>query len=481
MLVILILFHCLKTEISTCSYIIKVFIVNITDPCLRVFVSIFGGMMRTNLPENIVFNSAAGLVSINAEGNSLGEKVLIGKAKSNYNCKHFGDNGWYVSKLPKEAFEAVDSLQEEMQCVPFRQRRVWNQVFNTLQNTSDYHEKLKQVKLSMDGAAVDTDSGRIQIFINETESKQLKAKAEKVGKILKYRVLEDLKKKNEEEEEEKKQKQSLSNKGEKEEKKKKKKQKQSLSNMFLTALETEPPVMNPSTGTLDWIPNQLLHSDTDPNKGIYWEPDQFIGLVATNPGTTYIRVITGSHHLDNNDFGKRKYVHVIALQQYEYFVAKPTLIHGGSTNKPYKNEDQGCGCDDGCAATMIRRSTASADTIGGSPSSSSAVEQFSDLERYRNTRLHFYYKIPKSATKQTHFLVDKQAAHFQIIDYSARDMAHVRSGRKSKKRLNLRSADDVVCKRRRVHRRTQSPQSSLSPDQHQNVGIEVIPLYDDLT
>jgi hypothetical protein len=67
----------------------------------------------------------------------LDEKmVLKGKAKRNYNCHHFEDNGWYVSKLPVEAFGAVDSLQEDMQRIPFRERKVWNQVFNTLQNTS---------------------------------------------------------------------------------------------------------------------------------------------------------------------------------------------------------------------------------------------------------------------------------------------------------------------------------------------------------
>jgi len=123
----------------------------------------------------------------------------------------------------------------------------------------------------------------------------------------------------------------------------------------LTALETQAPMLNPSTGTLDWIPNQLLHSDTDPNNGMSWTSDQFIGLVATTAGTTYVRVITGSHHLKDDVYRKRKHIHVIALQQYDYFVAKPTLIHGGSTNKPYKDDDPSCD-DSFAAANMTRRS-----------------------------------------------------------------------------------------------------------------------------
>ena len=71
-------------------------------------------MMSNNIPENIVNNYAAGLVYIFSEENSLDEKVLKGKAKRNYNCRHFEDNGWYVSKSPVEAFGAVDSSQDEM-------------------------------------------------------------------------------------------------------------------------------------------------------------------------------------------------------------------------------------------------------------------------------------------------------------------------------------------------------------------------------
>jgi hypothetical protein len=228
----------------------------------------------------------------------------------------------------------------------------------------------------------------------------------------------------------------------------KKNPKQSLSKMFLTALETQAPMLNPSTGTLDWIPNQLLHSDTDPNNGMSWTSDQFIGLVATNPGTTYVRVITGSHHLKDDDYRKRKYIHVIALQQYDYFVAKPTLIHGGSTNKPYEDDDPSCD-DSSAAANMTRRSMKG--TVPLSTITLSSGEQCTDFKQYRNTRLHFYYNIPTAATNQTYFLIDNQAAHLQIIDCTAINMYKVRLGKKHKKRTIVRmaSADEAICKRRR--------------------------------
>jgi hypothetical protein len=263
------------------------------------------------------------------------------------------------------------------------------------------------------------DAGRNQIFINKTESKTLKARAEKVGKILKYRCLNDLQEAK-----------TLKAKAEKVGKhecsgmKGKKNPKQSLSKIFLTALETQAPMLiNPSTGALDWIPNQLLHSDTDPNNGMSWTSDQFIGLVvATTAGTMYVRVITGSHHRKDDDYRKRKYIHVIALQQYDYFVAKPTLIHGGSTNKPYKDDDPSCD-DSFAAANMTRRSMKG--TVPLSTIKLSSGEQYSDVKQFRNTRLHFYYNIPTAATNQTYFLVDNQAAHLQIIDCTATDMFNV--------------------------------------------------------
>ena len=309
-----------------------------------------------------------------------------------------------------------------MQRIPFRERKVWNQVFNTLQNTSVFHQTLKPMQLPI-------DAGRNQIFINKTESKTLKARAEKVGKILKYQCLNDLKVRS-----------GIEG---------KQNPKQSLSKMFLTALETQAPMINPSTGTLDWIPNQLLHSNTDPNNGSSWTSDQFIGLVATNPGTTYVRVITGSHHLKDDHYRKRKYIHVIALQQYEYFVVKPTLIHGGSTNKPYKDDDPSC--DDGSAAANIMPRRSMKGTVPLSTIKLSSVEQCNDVKQYRNTRLHFYYNIPAAATNQTYFLVDSQAAHLQIMDCTATDMFNVRLGKKHKKRTIVRmaSADEAICKRRR--------------------------------
>ncbi len=56
------------------------------------------------------------------------------------------------------------------------------------------------------------------------------------------------------------------------------KKKPKLGSMVLTALETAPPVVNLGTGKLDWVPNKLLHSDTDPT--MEWHEDQFIGLIS---------------------------------------------------------------------------------------------------------------------------------------------------------------------------------------------------------
>jgi hypothetical protein len=81
------------------------------------------------------------------------------------------------------------------------------------------------------GDKTKVDSGRTQVFISDTESKSLKTKATNVGTLLKYQILEDL--------------------GVRPGIRQMKKKKPKLGSMLLTALETEPPVVNPTTGNLE--------------------------------------------------------------------------------------------------------------------------------------------------------------------------------------------------------------------------------------
>ena len=213
--------------------------------------------------KDIISNSVAGLINSNLDENNMREVLISGNLKTHFTCKNFNKNGWYVKKLKSaEDRLAVDQLQEEMKKAPFKSRKVWNQVFNTISNTSTLHETLR----ASFGDTTKVDSGRTQVFISNTESKSLKTKATNVGTLLKYQILEDLGVRP----------------GIRQMKKKPK-----LGSMLLTALETEPPVVNPTTGNLEWVPNQLLHSDTDPT--LEWRSDSFIGLIATNPGTVDVQ------------------------------------------------------------------------------------------------------------------------------------------------------------------------------------------------
>jgi hypothetical protein len=369
-----------------------------------------------NIPnhKDIISNSVAGYINSNIDENNMPEVLLSGNLKTNYTCKNFNKNGWYVKKLNSAQDRlAVDELQQEMKKVPFKSRKVWNQVFNTISNTSTLHETLR----ASFGDTTKVDAGRTQVFISNTESKGLQTKATNVGTLLKYQILDDLRIRP----------------GIRQMKKKPK-----LGSMVLTALETEPPMVNPITGILDWVPNQLLHSDTDPT--LEWKSDSFIGLIATNPGTTYVRVITGSHLMSHNGLQNKKYcIHVIALQQYEYFVSFPTLIHGGASNIPREE----------FAATIkvTRQQSLAQRTEKGGKSSliegDPAGTEF--LEKYRNTRLHFYYNLPSKATLTTFFYTDALAAPLLLEDRSKRNLEPVRHAIKVNKRkiVQLQSRDTV--------------------------------------
>jgi hypothetical protein len=367
--------------------------------------------------KDIISNSVAGLINSNLDENNMREVLISGNLKTHFTCKNFNKNGWYVKKLKSaEDRLAVDQLQEEMKKAPFKSRKVWNQVFNTISNTSTLHETLR----ASFGDTTKVDSGRTQVFISNTESKSLKTKATNVGTLLKYQILEDLGVRP----------------GIRQMKKKPK-----LGSMLLTALETEPPVVNRTTGNLEWVPNQLLHSDTDPT--LEWRSDSYIGLIATNPGTTYIRVITGSHLMSESGLQNKKYcVHVIALQQYEYFVSSPTLIHGGASNKPR---------EEFAATIKVTRQKSISKTSeeeGESPSIESIEAVSESLEEYRNTRLHFYYNLPSKATLTTFFYSD---APLLLEDRSKRNLQPVRQAIKRKKRkaVLLESVDTVFVHKRR--------------------------------
>ena len=144
------------------------------------------------------------------------------------------------------------------------------------------------------------------------------------------------------------------------------------------------------TEMLDWVPDQLLHySDTDPAKFNDFRANQFIGFIATNPGVTYIRVITRSQNIGAENYKKSSYVHVVALEQYEYFVAKPTLIHGRRTsNKPRTTDDNNEGSDK--KMTTCQSASTVDKNVSSEASSAGAQKLVCDPTRYRNSRLHLF-------------------------------------------------------------------------------------------
>jgi len=96
-----------------------------------------------NIPnhKDIISNSVAGYINSNIDENNMPEVLLSGNLKTNYTCKNFNKNGWYVKKLNSAQDRlAVDELQQEMKKVPFKSRKVWNQVFNAISNTSTLHD-----------------------------------------------------------------------------------------------------------------------------------------------------------------------------------------------------------------------------------------------------------------------------------------------------------------------------------------------------
>ncbi len=124
--------------------------------------------------------------------------------------------------------------------------------------------------------------------------------------------------------------------------------------MVLTLLETESPSHNTATNVMEEIDNQIMHTDVDSKNPKLDDDHMFIGILATQAGSTTIRVCAKSHVTYR---GLAQHIHRVTLGRYDYFVAHPKLIHGG------------CGC----------------------------MEQ--------NIRLHFYHGLPKAAREQT-FYVD---------------------------------------------------------------------------
>ena len=141
------------------------------------------------------------------------------------------------------------------------------------------------------------------------------------------------------------------------------------------------------------------------------------------------------------------YIHVVALEQYEYFVVKPTLIHGGASNKPrYDDKDR----YDNKMST--RQSVSLVDEkVSLGASSAGADELICDAFRHRNSRLHFYCNLPISATKNTYFYVHEHAyAQIELRGKSA-NMAMVRDAtkRKSSTSFPLRMASYEQVRRRK--------------------------------
>ena len=372
----------------------------------------------TSVPaKSIIFNAVSGLIQLNEEEINTPEYLLSKPSnKKNYNPINFERNGWYISKLCNASDRtSVDELQIELM-IPFKDRKVWNQVFNTVPASSTICAILDGEELTASGGSdlsnVRKDGGRNQIYIDKSESKAMQSKARKVADILKPLIYEEL---------------NLGGKSSDDGPNKRKK-KPKNNGMFLTALETEAPAFNHKTGFLDWVPNQLLHSDTDPAKFNDFRANQFIGFIATNPGVTYIRVITGSHNFGAESCKKSSYIHVVALEQYEYFVVKPTLIHGGASNKP-RYDDKDC-----CDNKMSTRQSGLlvAEKVSSGASSAEADELVCEAFRHRNSRLHFYCNLPISATKNTYFYVHEHAyAQIELRGKSA-NMAMVRDAKKRK-------------------------------------------------
>ena len=95
----------------------------------------------TNVPtKNIIFNAVSGLIQLNEEEINTPEYLLSKPLnKKNYNPINFERNGWYyISNLCNASVRtSVDELQIELM-IPFKDRKVWNQVFNTVPASSTF-------------------------------------------------------------------------------------------------------------------------------------------------------------------------------------------------------------------------------------------------------------------------------------------------------------------------------------------------------
>ena len=126
----------------------------------------------TSVPaKNIVYNAVSGLIQLNEEEINTPEYLLNKPSnKKNYNPINFERNGWYISKLCNASDRtSVDELQIELM-IPFRDRKVWNQVFNTVPASSTICTILDGEELTASGGSdlsnVRKDRGRNQIYIH---------------------------------------------------------------------------------------------------------------------------------------------------------------------------------------------------------------------------------------------------------------------------------------------------------------------------
>lgn len=237
-----------------------------------------------------------------------------------YSYKNYCINGWFLASIndPRHIM-AVDNLQKALKDLSFKNDKGFSVVFNTIRTD----DPIRGILNSDEFGFKKIDCGRNMILVNKSINNSLKNLAERVGQVIRTVLSQiigtDL-----------------------------------SEQLVLTFLETEEPRRNILMGSMDNVPDQLLHSDVQ-KISMHDTKNMYIGILATQNGPTQLRVLTASHD-DGCNKTTSSQLHRLVMTQYQIWVGHPQIIHGG------------------CSSC------------------------------HRNTRLHFYYDLPKNASKYTHYL-----------------------------------------------------------------------------
>jgi hypothetical protein len=251
-------------------------------------------------------NAACGYVMENSTHTALFRETLLDNFssenwKARYSIENYINNGWFVGIINDlEERKKVDEYETFIEQTSFADDFGFSTIFNTM----EFNDPIRTILKGNEFGLKKVDGGRNMINIFKSKNEELKTLTKEIGELLRRNIYRNL---------------CIED--------------SSLlqDNLMLSLLETEAPKFNSLYKSMDEVPDQLLHIDVDPESNLYNHKEMFIGLLAVQKQTTYIRVVTGSHV--NRIIEGPQMVHRVPLEKYQFWVAHPQIVHGGSSSQ----------------------------------------------------------------------------------------------------------------------------------------------------